>query len=121
LTRGSLRDPTAPAPRSIFGEDTTRERAEPAPLQVADDRLGVFGGDRFIGELTLFERSRALEPGARVLTAAGRLEGERDLVAYRLGKGIVIRAGTPQWAAQLAGQQPVAAATKRIWRLLRRG
>ena len=31
------------------------------------------------------------------------------------------RAGTPQWAGQLATQQPLAAATVRIWKLLRRG
>jgi hypothetical protein len=121
LGRGSLRDPTAPRARNVFGEGTEPFRAAAAPLVVADDGLGVFGGDRFIGELTLFERSLGLEPGAKLLTAAGRENGERDFVGYRLGKGIVVRAGTPQWAGQLATQPALAAATLRIWKLLRRG
>jgi hypothetical protein len=121
LARGSLRDPAGPRARNVFGEGTAPLRAAAAPLQVAEDGLGVFGGDGFIGEFTLFERSRGLEAGARLLTAAGQDSGERDFVAYRLGKGIVIRAGTPQWAGQLATQQPLAAATVRIWKLLRRG
>ena len=121
LGGGSLRDPAAPRARNVFGEGTAPLRAAAAPLQVADDGLGVFGGDRFIGELTLFERSLGLEPGAKLLTAAGHHAGERDFVGYRLGKGVVIRAGTPQWAGQLAAQPPLADATVRIWKLLRRG
>jgi hypothetical protein len=88
---------------------------------VADDGLGVFGGDRFLGASTLFERSLGLEPGAKLLSAAGHDAGERDFVGYRLGKGVVIRVGTPQWAGQLAAQPPLADATVRIWKLLRRG
>jgi hypothetical protein len=55
------------------------------------------------------------------LSSAGRQTDERDLVAYRLGMGLVIRLGTPQWAGTLASQPAVAAATLRIWKLLRRG
>jgi hypothetical protein len=119
--RGSLRDPSAPRARNVFGEGTAPLRAAAAPLLVAEDGLGVFGGDRFVGESTLFERSLGLEPGARLLSAAGHDPGERDFVGYRLGKGVVIRVGTPQWAGQLATQPPLADATVRIWKLLRRG
>ena len=90
-----------------------------------DDQLGLFAGDdRFIGEFRAFEPSGGLPRGTRPLTAAGRDPGQPDFVAYKLGKGIVVRAGTPQWAAELAERRlsvEVPNAMKRIWRLLARG
>jgi hypothetical protein len=120
LTGGSLRDPTAPRARDVFGEDTDPFRSAPSGFVLEKDRLGIFGGGNIVG-FTLFERSRGLEPGARLLTSAGRPDGERDFVAYRLGSGLVIRAGTPQWAGRLASEPASVAATLRIWKLLRRG
>jgi len=121
LTSRALGAPTAPRARNVFGEATEPFRSDAAPLVVADDGLGIFGGDGFIGEFTAFERSQGLDPGAKPVTSAGRETSERDFLAYRLGKGIVIRAGTPQWASRLAAQPAVAAATVRMWKLLRRG
>jgi hypothetical protein len=117
----SLTAQGGPQPRDGFGEQIELARAEAAPLTVAEDRLGVFGGDGLIGQFELFERSRGLPPGSRLLTSAGRSAPERDFVAYRLDKGLVIRAGTPQWARRLASNPAVADATVRIWKLLRRG
>jgi hypothetical protein len=117
----SLRDPTAPRARNVLGEDTKPFRSAAAALVPGEDRLDIFGGAGLSADFTLFERSRALERGARLLSTAGRQADERDLVAYRLGKGLVIRAGTPQWAGTLTSQPAVAAATLRIWKLLRRG
>jgi hypothetical protein len=121
LGAASLRDPSPPAARNAFGETTSVERAAAAPLLVEEDRLGLFGGDGLAGEFTLFERSRGLGPDQRLLTSAGREAGERDLVAYRLGKGTVFRSGTPQWAGRLGADPAVADATIRLWRLLSRG
>jgi hypothetical protein len=121
LRPGSLAGPGRARPENVFGEQTAAARTAAAPLTVADDRLGLFEGEGPIGQFTVFERSRALGPGARILTSAGRVPGERDLVAYRLSRGAVIRAGTPQWAAQLASSPTVADATIRLWRFLRRG
>jgi hypothetical protein len=93
-------------------------RAPPAPLSVEQDSLGVFGS-RFVGEFSIFERSAGLPHGAKRLVAAGRDPGEPDFVAYRLGKGLVVRTGTPQWA-RATSRDEVSGATKRIWALLRR-
>ena len=93
-------------------------RGHPTPLTVAKDDLGLFGGQGLVGQFSVFERARGVR--RPLLTSAGR-DGQRDFEAYRLGKGLVIRTGTPQWASQLASNPAVADATVRIWRLLRRG
>jgi hypothetical protein len=95
-------------------------RTSAAPLAVESDSLGLFeGGDSFVGEFTAFEPT-AGSPG-EPLTAAGRDPDEPDLVAYKLGDGLVVRLGTPQWAAQLARDRlglELPRATRRLWRLL---
>ena len=120
-----LRDPSPPRPDDLFGERTRLFRADPpAPLSAERDSLGLFkGGDRLFGEFSVFERSERLPEAARLLSSAGRVEGQPAFVAYRLGKGTVIRPGTPQWARELEERRlsvEVPRATKRIWALLAR-
>jgi hypothetical protein len=77
-----------------------------------------------VGEFTLFEPSEGLPGDTEPLTAAGREPEEPNLVAYRLEKGLVVRLGTPQWAARLARDRlglELPRATARLWRLLARG
>jgi hypothetical protein len=110
---------------NAFGESTELFETSNAPLTVFEDGLGLFSGlDTFIGDFTLFDQSRGLPSGARSIAAAGRDPSEPAFVAYGLGGGIVIRAGTPQWAAQLeeaALSDEVPAVTRRIWRVLGQG
>ena len=112
--------PSAPERANVFGEKTSALRIPPAPLAVTADReLGLFTGtDLLVGLFTRFEQSEGLVAGARVLAAAGREPGKPAFVAYRLGRGLVIRAGTPQWSAALATRPEVARVTRRIWALL---
>jgi hypothetical protein len=117
LTRGLLRDPTVARRENALGERTTLLRAEPAPLSVEQDRLGLFES-RFVGEFSIFDRSTGLTRSARLLDAAGRDPGEPAFVAYRLGRGIVLRVGTPQWSGGLAGRSELQQVTRRIWSLL---
>jgi hypothetical protein len=128
LTKGSAGPSPAPSAANAFGERTARLlHTDPAaPLVVESDRLNLFaGGDRFVGDFSLFEPSAGLSRGTDALTAAGRDPGRPDFVAYRLGKGTVIRAGTPQWAARGLSESSlgveVPRAMRRIWTLLARG
>jgi hypothetical protein len=126
LVGSSLRFPSPERPDDLFGERTRPFKAEiPAPLNVESDRLGLFEGiDGLFGEFALFERSVELPDGARLLSAAGREPGEPAFVAYRLGKGTVIRMGTPEWAQRLEERSldvEVPRVTRRIWRLLSGG
>lgn len=120
-----LRDPSPPRPDDLFGERTRVERVDPpAPLLVEHDRLKLFSSvDSLFGEFSLIERSVSLPEAARLLSAAGREPGEPAFVGYRLGKGTVIRVGSPQWTRQLderALDVEVPRITKRIWQLLGR-
>ena len=119
------RSPSPPRRENAFGERTTLTRTSPAPLNVFEDGLGLFRGlSGFVGDFSVFEVSRGLTRSARPLTTAGRDPGEPALVGYGLGGGLVIRLGTPQWAAELREEAlsiEVPQVTKRIWRVLRDG
>ncbi len=126
LVGDRLRDPSPPRPDNLFGERSRLEHVEPpAPLVAESDELELFadtGG--LFGEFSVVEPSLRLPEDARLLSAAGRTPEQPAFVAYRLGKGIVLRPGTPQWARQLEEQAldvEVPRITERIWRLLGRG
>jgi flagellar hook assembly protein FlgD len=115
---GVLQGPGPPQRVNAFGEQTSVFTSPPAPLVVSQNQLDFFPGtDGFIGSFTRFERSEALPPAAVLLAAAGR-DPKPDLVAYRLGKALVIRAGTDQWATELFSSPEVANTTRRIWALI---
>jgi hypothetical protein len=125
-----LRDDTArnasrPRRENAFGEQTQLLRTGKAPLTVFEDGLGLFEGlSSFVGEFTVFEVSRNLPRSGRRITAAGRDAGEPAFLALGLGGGIVLRAGTPQWARELeeaALSLELPLVTKRIWRMLSAG
>ena len=122
LYRGRLSDPSPRRSLDVFGERTSLFKTSSAPLDVERDRLHLFKGlDRLVGEFNVFERSTRLPEGARPLDAAGRDPGEPAFVAYRLGRGIVVRSGTPDWARELNKRRlsvDIPRVTKRIWRLL---
>ncbi len=120
-----LRNPSPPRPDDLFGERTEIFRTEPAaPLREEQDELGLFEGvDALFGEFSVFERSERLPGDAELLSAAGREEGEAAFVGYSLGKGTVVRPGTPQWARELEERSlgvEIPRVTRRIWGLLSR-
>lgn len=118
----SLEAPTAPERVNVFGEETSELRIELAPMAVSGpDRLGLFARtDGLVGLFDRFEQSQRLVAGARVLSSAGRDPQHPAFVAYALGKGLVIRAGAPAWAASLARDSELSDVTRRIWALLSR-
>lgn len=125
LVKGRLRDPSPPRPDDLFGERTRAfNTGERAPLSKMRDRLDLFKGvDGLFGSFTRFERSTGRDSAARLLTAAGRDPGQPAFVGYRLGKGIVIRPGSPQWASELRESSldvEIPRVTRNIWRLLGR-
>jgi hypothetical protein len=125
LRGDSARNPSRPRRLNAFGEQTQLLRTSPAPLTVFEDGLGMFEGvSSFVGEFTVFEASRNLPPSSRRITAAGRDAGQPAFLALGLGGGIVLRAGTPQWARELeesALSLELPQVTKRIWRMLSAG
>ncbi|MEA2407917.1 MAG: hypothetical protein QOE69_2036 [Thermoleophilaceae bacterium] len=117
--------PSPPRRENAFGERTELVHTSAAPLTVFDDSLGLFEGvSGFVGEFTTFEPSSGLPRSARPMSQAGRDAGRPAFVAFGLGGGIVMRAGTPQWARELnesALSLELPQVTRRIWKLLSGG
>jgi hypothetical protein len=125
LRGASLLDPSAPRPLNAFGERTRLLRSGNAPLLVSEDELGLFEGlTSSVGDFTAFEESTGLPSGSRKLSSAGREADRPAFVAFRLGRGLVVRSGTPQWSRELEEARlslEIPRVTARVWRLLRRG
>jgi len=121
LTAAVLSAPTPPSSQNALGEATEQARGPQASLAASVDHLGLFAGTGgVVGPFTIFDESVRLPAGSRALTAAGRGGGHSELVGYHLGRGLVIRIGTPQWAAALGTSAAVGEVTKRTWALLSR-
>jgi hypothetical protein len=85
------------------------------------DSLGLFAGsDGFVGLFTRFEQSQGRVSGAELAASAGRDPNHPAFVAYRLGQGLVVRIGTPEWSAALRSDTEIANVTKSLWSLLSR-
>jgi N,N-dimethylformamidase beta subunit-like protein/flagellar hook capping protein FlgD len=125
LHGNSASNPSKPRRENAFGEQTQLLHTSQAPLTVFEDGLGLFEGlSSFVGDFTVFEASRSLPSSGRRITAAGRDAGQPAFLALGLGGGIVLRAGTPQWARELeesALSIELPQVTKRIWRMLSAG
>jgi len=125
LKGSEMSDPTPRRREDALGERTKTIRTSAAPLTVFEDSLGLFEGvSGFVGDFTVFESTSGLPQSARRMSEAGRDPGEPAFVAFGLGGGIVIRAGTPQWARELnesALSLELPQVTKRIWKLLSGG
>jgi hypothetical protein len=122
LTQAQLTDPSPPERENALGEETAPATSAAAPLVVnPGDTLGLFSGtDGFVGLFTRFEQSRSRVGGTRVEASAGRDAAHPAFVAYKLGNGLVVRTGTPQWSRMLATDTEVATVTKNLWSLLSR-
>ena len=121
VTPLALARPTPAARVNALGEATALASGPPSALAASADTLGLFAGtDGVVGQFTAFDQSLQLPAGVRALTAAGRETGRASLVVYRLGRGLVIRAGTPQWSRALASDPEVATVTRKTWTLLSR-
>ena len=122
LAGNQLINPTAPERVNVFGEEVSQARIQQAPMVVNQDSLGLFAGvsGGLLGSFNQFEQSQRLVGGTQILSSAGRDPKHPAFIAYRLGKGTVVRVGTPEWASNLAGNVEVTDVTRRIWSLLSR-
>ena len=122
ITPSALVDPSPPQETNVLGEQTGLAASAAAPLVVnPGDTLGLFSGtDGFIGLFTRFEQSRRRVGGAQIEASAGREPVHPAFIAYKLGNGLVVRTGTPQWSRMLATDSEVANVTRSLWSLLSR-
>lgn len=117
-----LINPSAPERVNVFGEEVSDARIQQAPMVVNQDSLGLFAGvsGGLLGSFNQFEQSQRLVGGTQILSSAGRDPKHPAFIAYRLGKGIVVRAGSSEWASSLAGDVELTDVTRRVWSFLSR-
>jgi hypothetical protein len=119
LNGNQLVHPSGPASVDALGDRPAPVAAVGQLLVFRDDKLGLFTGtDGLFTGFGTGERSEGL--GSKVEAAAGPQEGQPVVVAYTLGKGLVIRTGLSEWSARLGSDDNVNAVTRRAWALLSR-
>jgi hypothetical protein len=123
LAGNQLVNPSRPERFNVFGEQVDEARIEQAPMAVNQpDTLGLFQdvANGVFGDFNYFEQSQRLVGGAQILSSAGRDPQHPAFIAYRLGKGIVVRSGSREWGPDLAGSVELTDVTRRVWSLLSR-
>jgi hypothetical protein len=119
VSPGRLDAPSPPRPRDALGERTAPAPGAPGGMRVLrTGSLGLLSGVAALGPFARVEESRGLPRGARLLEAAGPRE-RPAFVAYRLGRGLVVRAGARGWSLALARDPDVRRVTRRTWARLR--
>ena len=90
-------------------------------LLAQSDEINVFAGTAgSLGTWEAWEETRGVGPGRVVATAVAD-GGEEVFVAYRLGRGLVIRPGVRGWGRALEDDiGPAGTVMRRVWTLLRR-
>jgi N,N-dimethylformamidase beta subunit-like protein/flagellar hook capping protein FlgD len=118
---GRLADPTAPAATDVFGARLRPIVRRPVTLTILQDRIGLFegGGGLFTG-IEAYEATSSAGRGARIVASAVTPSGQPVVVAARVGRGLVIRPGLPDFAAALRVDPATANLMGRVWTLLSR-
>lgn len=125
LTKGAkqrLVRPTNATQADLFGAVLRDVVRAPTTLTVAEDRIDLFKGDEgvFPG-VTAYEPTGREDGGARVVADAAAKDGRPVVVAARIGRGLVVRTGLPDFAQRLTPHPESAALMNRLWVLMSRG
>jgi hypothetical protein len=113
-----LDTPTPAQAADLFGSRIKPVEHRQVELLTYLDRIGLFSPTAgSISGYDAFEQT-AGTGGGNVVAAAGEQAGQPVVLAYRFGKGLVIRTGLPQWSQRVGSDQETAAVTRRMWTLL---
>jgi hypothetical protein len=123
--RGRAIDPTLPTPRDLFGarlRPVERLRPPATLVNVVDDVQLFAGTEGQFAGISSFEQTLDVRGGSGAIAAAAATQdGRRNvIVASRLGKGLVIRPGIPDFSASLRTNPELAGLLERMWTLLAR-
>ena len=116
--------PTLPTARDLFGARLRPVVRPPAPVTVVNvtDDIDLFSGTAGqFGGIEAFEQTLDVRGGSSAIAAAAATQdGARQvIVASRLGDGLVIRPGLPDFSARLRDDAELAELLDRVWTLLR--
>lgn len=117
---GIASDPTLPTTRDLFGSRLRPIARAPLTLVGTVDDIGLFAGTEgeFAG-ITRFEETQSVAGGGQLVATAAADNGRRRvIVATRLGKGLVIRPGLPDFALRLRKPGEISRFMESAWTLL---
>ena len=117
----TMSSPSERRERDFVDADVSAPVSGSTALTAQTDEITLFAGTAgSLGSWDGWEETADVGPGRLVATAVED-EGANVFVAYRLGRGLVIRPGVRGWNAALDDDvAPPATTTKRIWTLLHR-
>jgi hypothetical protein len=123
--RGRAIDPTPATARDLFGARLRPIEGPQAPVtlvNVVDDVQLFAGTEGQFGAITAFEQTLDVRGGTGAIAAAAATQDGRKqvIVASRLGSGLVIRPGLPDFSASLKTNAELAGLLERAWTLLAR-
>jgi hypothetical protein len=116
--------PTLPTARDLFGARLRPIVRPPAPVTVVNviDDIDLFSGTagQFAG-IDAFEQTLDVRGGTSAIAAAAATQdGARQvIVASRLGDGLVIRPGLPDFSAKVHDDAELSELLDRVWTVLR--
>jgi hypothetical protein len=121
--RGRAINPTLPTQRDLFGARLRPIVLGPVTLVNITDGIDLFAGTAGqFPNIPAVEETIDVRGGTSAIAAAAAAEDGRRLVivASRLGDGLVIRPGMPDFSAGLRSSVELAALLEQSWNLLRR-
>jgi hypothetical protein len=122
--RGVLVDPSPASVDDAFGSRLAPIQQQPKLRLLAfpDDPIGLWkGSDGLVQGFTRYELTRGVSSGSKLVAGGGVREDRPVIVGLRVGRGIVIRTGLPDWSVALGDNTSAAQLQRRIWRIVATG
>lgn len=119
--RGMLVRPSPPAADDAFGSRLApiQSRARLRLLAFPDDPIGLWkGSDGLVRGFDRYELTTGVSSGAKLVSGGGTREDRPVIAGLRVGRGIVIRTGLPDWNLALDDNTSAAQLQRRMWRIL---
>lgn len=119
LRRGLLSDPLPPATTDLFGT-RTESRSGRFTVTNSRDSIGLFDGTEGLFRGYTRVEETVAPGGAKVLSTAVTEDGRVVVVAFRAGRGTVIRFGLPELPSRLSTDPDAQGLMERSWQLMSR-
>ena len=113
-------DPLPPATSDIFGSSLAPQRKGSFDITSGKDSIGLFEGTSgLFSNYDVIEQTTSTGKAKTVASAVSG-DGAVVIVAFRVGRGLVIRYGLPQLPSRLTTDPDVEGLIERSWQLLSR-
>ena len=115
-----LTEPSPAAPADAFGARLRPLRRERSRLLAfPGDTIELWeGSDGLIRGFDEVEETASVGPGTRLAAGGGTREDRPVIAAVRVGRGVVIRTGLPQWSAMLDSNRGANQLMAQMWKIL---